>query len=633
MTPGEGTGFSARASQATGEGQFSTRGARLVAEANAALVEHTARKLRAEDSSGATADRGEPNSGEERVVEGVARRRVMGLETEFGLLSAWSDGRPIAGSPPISNAEAGALMLRHRPKGYRNENLFMPNGGRAYLDIGSHPEYATAECATLRSLVAQDRAGEEILLGMAQRASVTLQEGGTAAQIHLLKNNVDSAGNTYGCHENYMVTAGFVEGPVMDTMAAFLATRPVLVGAGDIRWADEAGQPCALFSPQTAQGQDTVAQDSASEPGDSCVQARQWTWIVSPRAAFIRAVTSKDTTEQRALVNTRNEAHADATRWGRLHVTYGDTNISEWATAIKVGLTVLILEMCEAGAQPSELILKDPIVALNALGNDPNGAGLCELVDGRKLSATQVQREFLDAIAEFLDKNGPSPTLDGLEVDLLRLAHKTLDALEACAKAGALALSGGAARSFAQAALEAESLISDIAPYSDWALKRQLVAGFLRRQGREDEARDSLLGLSIPVTSAQDIAALARLLLAYHDLATPGGLVPVLRGTGAVASLCAPEEILAATHKAPKDTRAKIRGAFLEAVLQRGADYVADWTTLRLDSPPTTPVDLLDPLATENEAAAALTAKVWSLQESELTWINIEGKDGLGVPG
>ena len=128
--------------------------------------------------------------------------RVTGLETEFGVLCAPA-GPPEAAKEDLPDVEqAAALIFRHRPTGYRSTNLFLPNGGRLYLDIGAHPEYATAECVRVRDLVAQDQAGREILADMAERAAAGLAQKGISARIHLLANNTDSAGHTYGCHES-----------------------------------------------------------------------------------------------------------------------------------------------------------------------------------------------------------------------------------------------------------------------------------------------------------------------------------------------------------------------------------------------------------------------------------------------
>ena len=131
--------------------------------------------------------------------------RVTGLETEFGVLCAPAGPQAAAKGDLPDVERAATLIFRHRPAGYRSTNLFLPNGGRLYLDIGDHPEYATAECVRVRDLIAQDQAGRAILAAMAQRAAASLAQRGTPARLHLLANNTDSAGHTYGCHESYSV--------------------------------------------------------------------------------------------------------------------------------------------------------------------------------------------------------------------------------------------------------------------------------------------------------------------------------------------------------------------------------------------------------------------------------------------
>ena len=224
--------------------------------------------------------------------------RVTGLETEFGVLCAPA-GPSGATKDDLPDVErAAALVFRHRPAGYRSTNLFLPNGGRLYLDIGAHPEYATAECVSVRSLVAQDQAGREILAAMAERAAAGLAQMGTSARFHLLANNTDSAGHTYGCHESYSVPRHLLDDApgtedvdvgrgeaVMAVLTSFLATRPVLVGSG---------RP---LEPGAA-GSGTDARGSGDEDAF---------WGLSPRAPHLKALTSADTTGQRALVNTRDE--------------------------------------------------------------------------------------------------------------------------------------------------------------------------------------------------------------------------------------------------------------------------------------------------------------------------------------
>ena len=203
--------------------------------------------------------------------------RIAGVETEFGLRFV-----PGAAGGAVGVEEVAERLFRHRPRGYRSNNVFLPNGGRLYLDIGAHPEYATAECVTVRELVAQEVAGRALLADMAVAAEVDLAAGGQPGSLHVLANNTDSAGNTYGCHESYSVPRDFDVEAALPVLATFLATRPVLVGAG-------------------------IALSGAGDDEEAA-------WGLSPRAPHLHHLASKDTTGARALVNTRDEPHADARR-------------------------------------------------------------------------------------------------------------------------------------------------------------------------------------------------------------------------------------------------------------------------------------------------------------------------------
>ena len=339
--------------------------------------------------------------------------RVTGLETEFGVLCAPA-GSPEAAKEDLPDVEqAAALIFRHRPVGYRSTNLFLPNGGRLYLDIGAHPEYATAECVRVRDLVAQDQAGREILADMAERAAAGLAQKGTSARFHLLANNTDSAGHTYGCHESYSVprhllddasgTQGVDAGRGETTMAvltSFLATRPVLVGSGRPLESAAAG----------------------SDPDCQRREDEEASWGLSPRAPHLKALASADTTGQRALVNTRDEPHADAARLRRLHVTCADTTIAEPTTGLRSALTLLLLDALEAGWDFTDLVLADPLATLSALGESPWGDVPAVTDDGRRLSAVDLQEAFLERLTSYLGDVGEPDFLRGAEHLLTDLA-------------------------------------------------------------------------------------------------------------------------------------------------------------------------------------------------------------------
>ena len=236
-------------------------------------------------------------------------RRIFGIETEYGVTCTFR------GQRRLSPDEVARYLFRRVVSWGRSSNVFLRNGARLYLDVGSHPEYSTAECDNIVDLVAHDKAGERILEELQVNADHRLREEGIAGDIYLFKNNTDSAGNSYGCHENYLVPRHGELGRLTDILTPFLVTRQVICGAGKV-----------LPTP------------------------RGTVYCVSQRAEHIWESVSSATTRSRPIINTRDEPHADAERFRRLHVIVGDSNMSETTTLLKVGSTDLILRMIEAGA-------------------------------------------------------------------------------------------------------------------------------------------------------------------------------------------------------------------------------------------------------------------------------------------
>ena len=477
--------------------------------------------------------------------------RVTGLETEFGVLCTPA-GPPEAVKADLPDVErAAALIFRHRPAGYRSTNLFLPNGGRLYLDIGAHPEYATAECVSVGDLVAQDQAGRAILVAMAESAATSLAHAGTAVRFHLLANNTDSAGHTYGCHESYSVPRSLLDAPddaaggnsetTMAVLTSFLATRPVLVGSGR----PLGGSP----SEPNKDGRGAGDEESA--------------WGLSPRAPHLQALTSADTT------------------------------MAEPTTGLRSAVTLLLLDALEAGWDFSDLVLADPLATLSALGESPWGDVPAVTVDGRRLSAVDIQESFLERLTVYLDDAGVPGFLRGADHLLSDLAPRVISAL----------------RRHDDGAIDTEI---------DWAIKRRLMRA-------QRERHPQLSGRALETLRS-------RVDLAYHDLNAETGLAPRLVAQGAMAHLCEPEEIERA-RQAPPATRAALRGAFVAACLEVGADFSVSWESLRLDSPPTAPVDLPDPLETVHEAAESLTQRVRCLRPEEMHRIDLVGRGGLGAPG
>src|SRR6266699_3379953 len=296
-------------------------------------------------------------------------RRIFGLENEYGVTCTFR------GQRRLSPDEVARYLFRRVVSWGRSSNVFLRNGARLYLDVGSHPEYATPECDSLTSLVAHDKAGERILEGLLVDADRRLREEGIAGDIYLFKNNTDSAGNSYGCHENYLVGRHGDFGRLADILIPFLVTRQVICGAGKV-----------LQTPRGA------------------------VYCVSQRAEHIWESVSSATTRSRPIINTRDEPHADAERFRCLHVIVGDSNMSEYATFLKVGATSIILRMLEEDGAPwRDLTLENPIRAIREISHDITCRRRVRLANGRELSAVEIQSEYLTRARQFAARRGLPP--------------------------------------------------------------------------------------------------------------------------------------------------------------------------------------------------------------------------------
>src|SRR3981189_2140275 len=259
-------------------------------------------------------------------------RRIFGVETEYGLTCTFR------GQRRLSPDEVARYLFRRVVSWGRSSNVFLRNGARLYLDVGSHPESSTPECDHVVALVAHDKAGERILEGLLVDADRRLREEGIAGDIYLFKNNTDSAGNSYGCHEKYPGR----------------------------RHRDGGRQPAEEF------------------------------WEGGPPA----------TPRSRPIINPRDEPHADAERFRRLHVIVGDSNMSETTTLLKTGSTDLVLRMIEAGIVLRDLTLENPIRAIREVSHDMTGQRKVRLASGREASAIEVQREYYEKAVDFVDRRG-----------------------------------------------------------------------------------------------------------------------------------------------------------------------------------------------------------------------------------
>ncbi|UYG16303.1 Pup--protein ligase [Brachybacterium huguangmaarense] len=291
------------------------------------------------------------------------KRRVGGLETEYGLVCVRADGQRA-----LEPEAAARELFRPVVAMGRSSNVFLRNAARLYLDVGSHPEYATAECDDWWDLVAQDRAGERIFADYAHQANEALAARGEDARIHLLKNNVDSAGNSFGSHENYLVDRRGEFTRLPQHLLPFLITRQMITGAGGV-----------------------VRDDDGAR------------FVFSRRSDHMWEAVSSATTRTRPIINTRDEPHGDATRFRRLHVIVGDSTMSEVSTWLRFATTDLVLRLIESGRTLQDLRLADPIAAIRAVSRDLTGRAPVALADGRTMTALEIQHRCLDQVRAVAD--------------------------------------------------------------------------------------------------------------------------------------------------------------------------------------------------------------------------------------
>lgn len=318
-------------------------------------------------------------------------RRVIGIETEYGLTCASTSG----GQPPMEAEDAAQYLFHDVVAHTRSTNTFLPNGARLYLDIGAHPEYATAECDELTDLLANDRAGDILYAQMAQSATKSINDAGIDGRLHLFKNNVDSAGNSFGCHENYLVRRRRDFRARIDSLVPFFVSRQILVGAGHLR-----------------------------RQSDGVV------YEISQRADQMWDAVSSASTRSRPMINTRDEPHGDAELYRRMHVIVGDSNMSEPTTLLKVGSTEAILNVIEDGARLPNFELAEPMAAIRAVSQDLSAGAPMTRAAGGTITAIELQRAVHDFVVNYYDKHGWFADLDPVRTYMFDLWERTLSALE-----------------------------------------------------------------------------------------------------------------------------------------------------------------------------------------------------------
>ncbi len=448
-------------------------------------------------------------------------RRIFGIENEYGVTCTFR------GQRRLSPDEVARYLFRRVVHWGRSSNVFLENGARLYLDVGSHPEYATPECDVIREVVAHDKAGERILEHLLAAAEIRLHEEGIAGDVYLFKNNTDSAGNSYGCHENYLVARHGEFSRMADVLIPFFVTRQIWCGAGKV-----------LHGPRGAQ------------------------FCIAQRAEHIWEGVSSATTRSRPIINTRDEPHADAERYRRLHVIVGDSNMSEWTTFMKVGITDLVLRMVEANTVMRDLTLENPIRAIREISHDTTCTRTVKLANGREVTALDLQIEYYEKTARFVERRGAD------ETTALLIAEwgDALDALRAD---------------------DAERLVRKV----DWVTKRMLIDRYMAKHD---------LPLGSPKVALLD--------LAYHDVNRDRGLYYLLERAGKVERLVTDDEVETAMRQPPQTTRAKLRGDFIRQAKAKRRDYTVDWVHLKLNDQAQRTVLCKDPFRSSDDRVDQLIA-------------------------
>ncbi len=454
----------------------------------------------------------------------MAIPKVIGTETEYGIAAVGQpDFNPVLSSSMLISSYAGSL--RRIRWDYEDEsplrdargfepvtgrelsdedlglaNVILPNGARYYVDH-AHPEYSTPECLSPRSLVIHDKAGERIL---ERSLAIVAAEIPSSPALAIYKNNSDGKGNSYGTHENYLVDRATPFGDIVRDLTPFFVSRQIFTGAGKLgleaQW---------------------------DERGKHVFQLTQ-------RADFFETEVGLETTLKRPIINTRDEPHADPERYRRLHVIVGDANLCEVALFLKLGTTSIVLKMIEDAFLP-DFSLVNPVAAIHDVSRDVSLTIQVALTDGRKMTALQLQWEYLELARKYVDREDDTPE----NREVVERWEGVLRGLES----------------------DPRTLSAQL----DWVAKLRLLEGYRERDGL-----------------AWSDAKLRAIDLQYHDVRRDRGLYHRLAHSGKVERLTTDEEVERAIMEPPEDTRAFFRGRCISKYPD--AIAAASWDSLILDT-------------------------------------------------
>jgi Pup amidohydrolase len=476
----------------------------------------------------------------------VAIPKICGIETEYAVFhKGTDDGNPITASSLLINAylsetrRTGAAGPAPRVTwDFEDEmpandargvspfgamapevethlvNAVLTNGARFYVDH-AHPEMSTPECADALAITRFDAAGELILRRAMAAARAILPPG---EEIIVYKDNSDGKGNSYGCHENYLMDRATPFGEIVTHATAHFITRQIFTGSGKV-------------------GCEIPGMDGSTVP-----------YQITQRADFFEEEVGLETTLKRPIINTRDEPHADADKYRRLHVICGDANMSQVATFLKVGSSAIVLAMVEDAYLPRRFMFRAPVAAMHHVSHDMTLSQPLELTDGTSVTALEVQWELLDRARKYADGGGLEAVGEEIGIQILDRWERILNGLE--------------------------SDPMSLADQLDWVAKKRLLDGYCERHG-------------IDYSDAR-IRALA---VQYHDIRPERAIFPKL----GVESLISVAEAESAISNPPEDTRAYFRGT----CLARWADDIvaANWDSIVFDvgSEPLRRVPMMEP--------------------------------------
>lgn len=500
---------------------------------------------------------------------------------------------------PDSNSASRSTREERRRYSIKKNRMFLSNGGRFYLDTGDHPEFATPECIDSKEVLIYDKAGERILEELSAACEKELERLNIGGKIYVCKNNMDTRGNTYGCHENYLVIrrrgnlneSGFFK-LMIKAIIPFLVTRQIFCGAGKI------------FSG------DTLA------------------FQISQRADLIDSELSSDTTFRRGIINSRDEPLCQLDKYRRLHILVGDSNMSEISSFIKIGATGIVLQLIEEEeAYGPEIELEDPIKALREISKDPTCTCKVRLNNGQKVTALQIQREYLKRAQNHF--NRATISLNNINKQILHLWENLLSRLEK----------------------DPANLRQEV----DWIIKKCLIDKYLDRfkitpaelnrwtyiikkikglrlegallfQNQVDKNFDVMSFLEERLSQADflDLKKYCRTAeldlkdyfkssklyygllerdIKYHDIRQDRSIFYLLQKRGFVRRLNGKkldEEINRAKHYPPLNTRAKIRGDFIRMLYDKKLAGAATWDTLTIYGNTPRKIPLLHPFVNQS---------------------------------